>query len=94
MTNSVHSAQPQGDPHKPKYHFTAPEGICYPFDPQGCIYWQGRYHLFYACQVEDLGLWGHASSADLLHWTHHPIALGIAPADPEEQVYAGGSLFI
>jgi len=92
MTNSVHSAQPQGDPHKPKYHFTAPEGICYPFDPQGCIYWQGRYHLFYACQVEDLGLWGHASSADLLHWTHHPIALGIAPADPEEQVYAGGSL--
>ena len=30
MTHSVHSAQPQGDSHKPKYHFTAPEGICHP----------------------------------------------------------------
>ena len=29
---------------------------------------------------------------DLLHWTHHPIPWGIALADPEEQVYAGGSL--
>ena len=39
-----------------------------------------------------MGLWGNASSADLLHWQDHPIPLGIAPEDPEEQVYAGGSL--
>ena len=82
----------QADPHRPKYHFIAPESICHPFDPQGCIYWRGRYHLFYAYQVEEVGLWGHASSTDLLHWRHHPIPLGIAPGDPEEQVYAGGSL--
>ena len=80
------------DRHRPKYHFTAAENICYPFDPQGCVYWKGRYHLFYACQLDDVGLWGHASSADLLHWQDHPIPLGIAPEDPEEQVYAGGSL--
>ena len=82
----------QADAHRPKYHFIAPESICHPFDPQGCIYWKGRYHLFYAYQVEGVGLWGHASSTDLLHWRHHPIPLGIAPEDPEQQVYAGGSL--
>ena len=82
----------QADPHRPRYHFLAPEGICYPFDPQGCIYWRGRYHLFYAVQAEEVGLWGHASSTDLLHWRHHPIPLGIGPGDPEEQVYAGGAL--
>ena len=84
--------QYQEDPHRPAYHFVAPEGICHPFDPQGCIYWKGRYHLFYAYQVEEVGVWAHASSADLVHWIHHPIPLGVSPGDPEEQVYAGGSL--
>ena len=82
----------QEDPHRPAYHFVAPEGICHPFDPQGCIYWKGRYHLFYAYQVEEVGVWAHASSTDLVHWIHHPIPLGVSPGDPEEQVYAGGSL--
>lgn len=40
-----------------------------------------------------MGLWGHASSIDLLHWTYHPVPWGIITlADPEEHVYAGGSL--
>ena len=82
----------QEDPHRPAYHFVAPEGICHPFDPQGCIWWKGRYHMFYAYQVEEVGVWAHASSADLVHWIHHPIPLGVSPGDPEEQVYAGGSL--
>ena len=82
----------QADAHRPTYHFIAPESICHPFDPQGCIYWKGRYHLFYALQVEDVGLWGHASSTDLLHWRHHPTTFGVAPDDPEEQIYAGGAL--
>ena len=56
------------DPHRPRYHFIAPESVCYPMDPQGCIYWNNRFHLFYACQVDGDSVWGHASSADLLHW--------------------------
>ena len=82
----------QEDPYRPTYHFVAPEGICHPFDPQGCLYWKGRYHLFYAYQLERVGVWAHASSADLVHWIHHRIPLGVSPGDPEEQVYAGGSL--
>ena len=35
------------DPARPAYHFVVPEGIAIPFDPNGAIYWKGRYHLFY-----------------------------------------------
>jgi len=32
---------------RPGYHFVVPEGVAMPFDPNGAIYWKGRYHLFY-----------------------------------------------
>ena len=70
----------------------AAEGVCFPFDPQGCIFWKGQYHLFYAIQVEGKGSWGHASSVDLVHWVHHPVPLTVAPGDPEAHVFAGGAL--
>ena len=35
--------------------------------------------MFYAYQVDEVGVWAHASSADLVHWVHHPIPLGVAP---------------
>ena len=50
-----------------------------PFDPNGAIYWKGRYHLFYIFQDKRLGRkadhWGHVSSTDLFHWRHHPTGL-------------------
>lgn len=63
------------DPHRPAYHFVTPEGVCMPFDPNGAIYWKGRYHLFYIFQDRRGHNWGHASSADLFHWRHHPTGL-------------------
>lgn len=78
----------ENDPYRPKYHFMSPGGWIN--DPTGAIYWKGRYHLFYeyypdaAYQVleyddgshKHLSIsWGHASSKDLIHWVHHPIAL-------------------
>ena len=67
------------DPARPGYHFVVPEGVAMPFDPNGAIYWKGRYHLFYIFQDTRLGKradhWGHMSSADLLHWRHHPTGL-------------------
>ena len=63
------------DPYRPNYHFATPEGRCMPFDPNGCIFWKGRYHMFYIFQEDGDHNWGHVSSIDLLHWHHHPTAL-------------------
>jgi ketosteroid isomerase-like protein len=67
------------DPSRPGYHFVMPEGVASPFDPDGAIYWKGRYHLFYIFQDTRSGKkmdhWGHVSSKDLFHWRHHPTGL-------------------
>jgi sucrose-6-phosphate hydrolase SacC (GH32 family) len=63
------------DPYRPVYHFVTPEGLCMPFDPNGAIFWKGRYHLFYIFQDERGHNWGHVSSTDLVHWRHHPTEL-------------------
>jgi hypothetical protein len=63
------------DPHRPGYHFVIPEGQAMPFDPNGAIYWKGRYHLFYIFQDQRGHNWGHVSSTDLFHWRHHPTGL-------------------
>ena len=71
--------QIMSDPARPGYHFVMPEGTAMPFDPNGAIYWMGRYHMFYIYQDTQLGKrsdhWGHMSSADLFHWRHHPTGL-------------------
>ena len=63
------------DPSRPGYHFVTPEGSCMPFDPNGAIYWKGRYHLFYIFQDKRGHNWGHVSSTDLFHWRHRPTGL-------------------
>ena len=79
------------DPFRPRYHFVSPEGVCRPFDPNGAIFWKGRYHLFYITQIEGKRhCWGHASSVDLLHWRHHPLALVAGNGD--EGIFSGCAL--
>ena len=63
------------DRHRPGYHFVILEGRAMPFDPNGAIYWKGRYHLFYIFQDKRGHNWGHVSSTDLVHWRHHPTGL-------------------
>jgi sucrose-6-phosphate hydrolase SacC (GH32 family) len=83
------------DPHRPTYHFAAPEGLAMPFDPNGCIYWRNKYHLMYIFQDHDLPhgghCWGHVSSIDLVHWTHHPTALAPRPGDPDQGIFSGNA---
>src|SRR6266487_6704302 len=69
------------DPHRPQYHFLPRANWLN--DPNGLIQWGGTYHLFY--QYNPNGPfhatihWGHAASADLVHWRHLPIALAPTP---------------
>jgi beta-fructofuranosidase len=78
------------DPYRPAYHFCVPDDNGMPGDPNGAFYYQGRYHLMYLYNREGSGFcWGHVSSRDLLHWRHHPDAIG--PGNGDEGCFSGGA---
>lgn len=65
------------EPFRPQFHFTPAEK--WMNDPNGLVYLNGKYHLFYQYYPNDIVWgpmhWGHAVSTDLLSWKHMPIAL-------------------
>src|SRR6476620_7173957 len=77
------------DPYRPTYHFVVPEDYAMPADPNGAVFWNGRYHLGYIYQDQGVRYWGHVSSLDLLHWRHHPPCLFPTPDSPEEGIFSG-----
>ncbi|MEM7575686.1 MAG: glycoside hydrolase family 32 protein [Bacteroidota bacterium] len=65
------------EPHRNQFHFS-PDSM-WMNDPNGMVYYEGEYHLFYQYYPDSTVWgpmhWGHAVSKDLVHWEHLPIAL-------------------
>ncbi|MEA9984314.1 glycoside hydrolase family 32 protein [Subtercola sp. RTI3] len=76
------------DADKPVFHFTPQRN--WMNDPNGLVYLDGVYHLFFQYNPDgnDWGnmSWGHATSTDLLSWAEQSLAL---PYTQDEQIFSG-----
>lgn len=63
--------------YRPQFHFSPEEK--WMNDPNGLVYHKDTYHLFYQYYPDSTVWgpmhWGHATSKDMVHWEHKPIAL-------------------
>ena len=89
-------SQLAADPLRPQLHLLPPRN--WMNDPDGPLYWQGRYHMFFqynpnAAVWGDMH-WAHAISSDMLHWTHFPVALSPTPGGPDAAGCFTGSAII
>ncbi len=68
------------DPFRPAFHLTPPAGCM--GDPNGGVYYDGWYHIFYGLQPfsnhPGAWYWDHFRSKDLLRWEH--MKTGLTPA--------------
>ncbi|MGI5366492.1 GH32 C-terminal domain-containing protein [Streptomyces iakyrus] len=82
---------PYSETYRPQFHYTPQKN--WMNDPNGLVYHQGEYHLFYQYNPNgstwgDMS-WGHAVSKDLVHWKELPLALS---HDDEEMVFSGSAV--
>jgi levanase len=79
------------EPYRPQFHFSPAKN--WMNDPNGLVYYQGEYHLFF--QYNPFGdtwghmSWGHAVSRDLVHWQNLPVAI---PARGDELIFSGSAV--
>ena len=79
-------------PWRPQYHFTPPKNFMN--DANGTVFYKGEYHLFYQYNPEGNVWghmsWGHAVSADMVHWQNLPVALHEEPG--QYMAYSGSAV--
>src|SRR6202162_2457961 len=83
------------DPLRPQFHLLPAKN--WMNDPNGPIFWKGAYHMFYqynpgAAVWGDMH-WAHATSEDMIHWRHLPIALALTPGwDDADGCFTGSAV--
>src|SRR3954452_6435750 len=95
-TNSTPSplcSRLQNDPLRPQFHLLPASN--WMNDPNGPIFYRGLYHMFhqYNPQAAVWGNmhWAHATSTDMIHWRHEPIALAPTPGGYDQDGVFSGS---
>ena len=80
------------DPRRPRFHLLPAAN--WMNDPNGPIYWNGKYHMFFQYNPH-AAVWGdmhwyHSVSPDMVHWKHLPVAFAPTPGGPDsEGVFTG-----
>lgn len=84
----------RGNTFYPHFHLAPPAG--WMNDPNGMIWFNNRYHAFYQHHPnnENWGPmhWGHATSEDMIHWCHEPIALAPGDKDDKDGCFSGSAV--
>ena len=79
---------------RPGFHLSPRTG--WMNDPNGFCWYKGQYHLFYQYYPYDSHWgpmhWGHAESADLLHWEYLPAALAPDEIYDRDGCFSGSAL--
>ena len=78
--------------YRPQFHFTAAKDWLN--DPNGMVFYQGEYHLFFQRTPNSLesGIktWGHAVGSDMVHWTQ--LSDAIEPNEIEHSIWSGSAI--
>jgi beta-fructofuranosidase len=99
-TGAMGQSQPEGasrlavDPRRPQFHLLPTQN--WMNDPNGPVYFAGRYHMFFQYNPE-AAVWGnmswnHAISPDMIHWRNYPVAFTMTPGSADAAGCFSGSI--